>query len=179
VLAETYAVHEDPVERHWIGKHPNDHRLMVGGDIVNLEDLRHLCRDFNIGAIINVATEQSNNWDALHRFKGKVDLLERPFWDHGEPILPNIIHDVVGFARTRRDSYIYVHCHLGRVRSPSMIYAILVGAHGMLSGDAVKLIRESNPNYMDPGYRSYSRMKAYFESINRALLPQIPNYPEP
>lgn len=141
--------------------------LMVGGSIQGPEDARHLIDDFHISAILNVETEHT---DIVNISEPKrVRLLELPVWDHGQPILAAIFHAAAAFAvKALQAGRLYVHCQMGRARSPSFCYAIL-RSQGRSAQEALALVQAAVPEFMNPSYHSYARHVVYVQSVEAAF----------
>jgi protein-tyrosine phosphatase/CheY-like chemotaxis protein len=158
-LAETYTNTISPnkpiCSRFWV-----DDKLMVGGNICNLEDLNHLKNDFGIEAIINV--------DGLQNHTGAIDhLLQFHVNDDGDAFPPDKIKRLIQFAELHKDKRIYVHCHMGRSRSAHMAYAILRAVRGLSKDRAYEELLSAMPEDVKPWFGRHS--VAYVNSIEDAI----------
>ena len=93
-------------------------------------------------------------------------LLQDPTDDDGTPFKPEHIERVVSFARRalEQGGKVYVHCWVGRSRSPSFAYAILRGVYGDDQATAMARIGSAYP--WDTPYGSDSKHIAYRDSID-------------
>lgn len=117
--------------------------IVVGDNVTSAADWQHLRKDFNLAVCLNVDGGHS---DAAHVSLG--DLYEVQALDDGAGL--SSLHldrarEAYEDAR-RRGSGIYVHCHLGRSRSPAFAYALLRAVGGMSALQAKELLDESTPH---------------------------------
>lgn len=163
-LAETYVnkLYDNPgntTNRYWIHD-----QIMIGGSIIDAADFVHLCDDFAITDIINVETEHSDVGKVPSRH-----LCQAQVPDNGDPFPPEIVHQVIEFAKLRLQEdpkcIFHIHCQMGSSRSPAFGYALLrfVFEHNPFS--AIHLISKGKGR--DYGNHGYHRR--YLDSIEAAM----------
>lgn len=128
--------------------------LLVGADLSPDEDeaewqLDRLVTKYGVTAIMDVR-EEVDDWDFVKQHYPEVAYCWNPADDHGGELPEAWWWKGLWFARASlaggMGRRLYVHCHMGVNRSPSMAYAVLVDYYGMHHVDAYKLIREKRPD---------------------------------
>lgn len=143
------------IARYWITP-----ELLVGGNILNMDDLNHLVNDFGIKSIINV--------DAMQNHEGAIDnLLQVSVLDNGDGFSEEIVHKVIRFSKKHIHNPIYLHCHMVYSRSPHFAYVILrdSGLSKEVAYNKVKLALPSNNHLW--GFSQHTL--SYIDSIEKAL----------
>lgn len=145
------------IARYWITD-----KILVGGNILNMDDLNHLKNDYNIKSIINV--------DAMQNHTGAIEnLLQVSVLDNGDGFSKEIVNKVVDFASANLNAPIYIHCHLGFSRSPHFAYAILRACYKYSKECSLQKIKSSLPTSSHEwGFNQHT--SKYIESIELALL---------
>jgi CheY-like chemotaxis protein len=161
-VAEEYVNTVSPnkpiLPRYWIT--PN---ILVGGNLVDEEDWKHIRDTFGIEAVINVEHRPDIlPTDTIPNF------LHSPVMDNGTGFPVDTIREVVQFANQHKDKNIYVHCHLGFSRSPHFTYAILRACYKMSSEEALATILRALPTPSHHwGFNQHT--VSYIKSIEEAL----------
>jgi protein-tyrosine phosphatase len=159
-IAECYINELSPnkptIARYWVTK-----QMLIGGNILNMDDLNHLVNDFGIKSIINV--------DAMQNHTGAIEnLLQVSVLDNGDGFSEEIVHKVIKFAETHISDPIYIHCHMGYSRSPHFAYAILRSL-GLSQRTAYNKIKLSLPSHNHVwGFSQHTT--SYIDSIEKALI---------
>lgn len=151
--------HPDPVEtlRYWV--HPS---ILVGGNVNDEADWRHLHDDLGIRSVLNVDHITDVG-------KGITYLAECPVPDDGTPLPRGLVRHAVSFARyVHGFGPIYVHCHVGMSRSPAFAYAILRWVHDVGPDQALELVR-SNGTPFGYSYGNFPKQRAYLDAIEAAF----------
>lgn len=161
-VAETYLNrygYPDPVAtlRYWV--HPG---VLVGGNVNDEADWRHLRDDLGIRSVLNV----DHNTDAG---KGIPYLSECPVPDNGTPLPRGLVRHAVSFARyVHGFGPIYVHCHVGISRSPAFAYAVLRWVHDHGPDQAIEAVRSSG-TLLGYSYGNDPRQRAYLDAVEAAF----------
>jgi len=143
------------IARYWITP-----EILVGGNILNMNDLNHLVNDYGIKSIINV--------DAMQNHTGAIEnLLQVSVLDNGNGFSEKIVHKVIKFAKEYGSDPIYIHCHMGYSRSPHFAYAIL-RSFGLSQQTAYNKVKLSLPSHNHVwGFSQHTT--SYIDSIEKAL----------
>lgn len=161
-LAEIYAnVFTYPrgraCRRYWVAS-----GILVGGNINDPNDWRHLREALGITAVVNL-DHRSESWIGIRH------LLEHGVEDDGKGFSRSDVEKVVSFARERlQEGPIYVHCHIGVSRSPTFAYAILRSVMGMTPDEALAAINGAESEW-EHGWSSAEKHQVYVRSIEDAI----------
>lgn len=140
--------------RYWVNSN-----IMLGGAINDAADWEHLKNDFGIKAVINVDgnSDISKNID---------NLLELPVEDNGNPFPKENIFEAVQFASEQKGP-IYVHCWLGRSRSPHFVYAILRHNYKLSKEEAIQKLKAVMPPEHEWAFKQHT--DSYINSIEGTI----------
>lgn len=143
--------------RYWVAP-----GILVGGNINDPDDWRHLREALGITAVINL-DHRSESWIGIRH------LLEHGVEDDGKGFTREDFEKVVSFARERlEEGPIYVHCHIGVSRSPTFAYAILRAVKGMPPAEALAAIDGAESEW-ESGWSSVPKHRTYVTSVESAL----------
>jgi protein-tyrosine phosphatase len=129
-------------------------QLFVGSCPNNLDDIDRLKTDHGITAVLSLQTDDELDHTALStgRIAGHCDELgigvERIPVEAfaGEEGLRNLCLCVAAVEDLLRGGQVvYLHCHLGTVRSPGVVVAYLVWRQGWKLTDAMEYVRRCHP----------------------------------
>jgi predicted protein tyrosine phosphatase/glycosyltransferase involved in cell wall biosynthesis len=147
------------IPRYWVT--PN---LLVGGNILNKDDVNHLKNEFGIRSFINV----DRPMDLKDMSLNENEVLQFYVADEGEGFPEINIHQVLKFADTNWKNPIYVNCHIGFSRSPHFAYSILRHCYKLNQEEAYSKILASLPSPQH-NYGFNRHTKNYISSIESAL----------
>lgn len=145
------------IPRYWIT--PN---ILVGGNVLDEQDLHHLENDFGIKGFINVDRKMEFIKENDYKF------LQFYVADEGAGFPEEKVHQVVKFAEAHAGHPIYINCHIGFSRSPHFAYSVLRHCYNMNEKEAMARILQSLPSVQHHnGFNTHT--KNYIPSIERAL----------
>jgi len=160
-VAELYCNEASPdkptIPRYWITP-----KILIGGNINDQSDYKHLEYDLNIKSVINLDGPEAE------RNIFVPNLLEFYVPDNGEAFSKERIFETIAFAEKHIKDPIYIHCHMGMSRSPHFAYIVLRGVYKLSPEEALLKIKEALPtDRHNWGFNQHSAN--YIKSIEEAI----------
>jgi dual specificity MAP kinase phosphatase len=120
----------------------------------------HVMEKIGITAVVSMRERPVQH----EKFMGTFKVLHLPTKDHHAPSLADLHKGVVFIQNeVKNGGKVYIHCHFGEGRGPSMIIAYLIFI-GMTYDDAFAMVKKVRP-FISPNSEQIARLRAFEKSL--------------